>query len=96
MAGLAGAGAAIGFALVATLVFSVKEPNPDWGALWHLRPLIVTPLIAAIGAQVFGMVRLARSRAAWVRWTCGIVACVSFLVVLWIAIILGLDGTLWN
>lgn len=53
-------GAAIGFAIISVFVFSVDNPNPDWGKFWRIRPLIITPLAGAFGILSFYLTNLIR------------------------------------
>ena len=42
-------GAGIGLLLISLFLFSTGEPNPEWGKLWMIRPLIIVPLAGAMG-----------------------------------------------
>lgn len=86
----------IGLGLIALFVFSVKEPDPLWGSYWRVRPLLLTPLIAGAGA-VFAYFLYRRGLgSALHKAIFTILAAAAFLFSLWIGIILGLDGTLWD
>ncbi|WP_229598990.1 hypothetical protein [Runella sp. CRIBMP] len=49
-------GAGIALTVITIFLVGVREPNPAWGKLWMLRPLIIVPLAGAMGgAFVFFM-----------------------------------------
>ncbi|MGB3802201.1 MAG: hypothetical protein WA952_20430 [Lewinella sp.] len=89
-------GAALGLALISTFVFGVDNPKPEWGEYWRIRPLLVTPLVGAIGATVAYYTYHLLVRWGWPRMLVIIVCGLGVLVALWLGIILGLNGTLWN
>jgi hypothetical protein len=89
-------GAFIGFAIISFFVFSVKNPNPNWGSLWMIRPLIVTPLFGAVGMLFFYSPILFQIQVSWKKIITLIFSALAFIFCLWVGIILGLDGTLWN
>ncbi|GAB4335913.1 MAG: hypothetical protein OHK0038_13880 [Flammeovirgaceae bacterium] len=89
-------GAFIGFVIISLFVFSVKEPNPSWGNLWMIRPLIITPLFGAFGGLFFYVTSFFDTYVYWKKVAVFFLSFFAFLIFLWIGIILGLDGTLWN
>ncbi|MFZ6009251.1 MAG: hypothetical protein ACOYXT_02790, partial [Bacteroidota bacterium] len=42
-------GAGIGLTLITLFLLSADEPDPAWGKLWMIRPLIVVPFAGAMG-----------------------------------------------
>ncbi len=90
------AGAAIGLVIISFFVFTVDEPNPDWGKYWIIRPLIVTPLAAAFGILSFYLKDFFQPQSKVMNAFLLILSTLAFIVALWMGIILGLDGTLWN
>lgn len=89
-------GAAIGLAVISVFIFPVSEPNPEWGKLWRIRPLIVTPLAAAFGALSFFSTDIFRPKSVWLKAVLIGLSVFAFVFALWVGIILGLDGTLWD
>jgi len=89
-------GAAIGLALISLMVFSVDEPNPEWGRFWMIRPLIITPLAAAFGALSFFLKDFVRPESDLMRLVVILLSIFAFIIALWMGSVLGLDGTLWN
>jgi hypothetical protein len=85
-------GAGIGLLVISLFVFPT-EPKTEWGRFWIIRPLIVVPFAGAMGGLCnhiivnrFGLNKM----AAW------LLSGLVFLFGLWIGIVLGLDGTLWD
>lgn len=89
-------GGAIGLVIICMFIYSSFEADPDWGRHWRIRPLIVTPFITAFGGLWFHLVALARRKAIWVRVLSYPVSLFFFIISLWLGIVLGLDGTLWD
>ena len=89
-------GAGIGFFVIAWFVFGVDEPHPDWPANWRIRPLIVTPIAAAFGAAFSYVTDDLRREGGWKSFAAIVLSLFVFIVALWMGIVLGLDGTMWN
>ena len=89
-------GAAIGLTLISSLLYSVKNPDPNWGSLWYIRPLIMVPLAGAFGSLVFYTPKFIKSESSWKKVLVLILNTFAFIVALWMGIVLGLDGTLWD
>jgi hypothetical protein len=89
-------GATIGLILISLLVFSVKHPNPDWGKWWFIRPLIITPLVASLGSLSFYLKYFIQPQSILMRVFIMLLSTIAFIFTLWVGIILGLDGTLWD
>ena len=89
-------GAAIGLLFISIFLYSVKNPNPNWGKFWMIRPLIIVPLAGAFGSLSFYLKDFIGSQSSWKNILAIIFSSMAFIFILWIGIILGLDGTLWN
>jgi len=89
-------GAGIGLAVIALFVLPVKHPRAEWGQFWMLKPFIITPLSGAAGGLVaYFMVHL-RNVYAWNKTLTFLLTAIICTVGLWMGIVLGLNGTLWN
>lgn len=85
-----------GLGLISLFVFGVNDPDPEWGSYWRVRPLLLTPVVAGMGA-VFAYLLFNRNPgSAFHKVVLTVLAVGAFLFSLWIGIILGLDGTLWD
>ncbi|MBE99400.1 potassium transporter KefB [Flavobacterium coralii] len=90
------AGGTIALAVIALFVFSVNTSNPEWGNYWKVKPLLLTPFIGAFGGMVmYYCTRLAAYMQ--INKVAGFLLSIPvYVVILWIGIVLGLNGTLWN
>lgn len=88
-------GAGIGLLLISFFVFGVDNPNPAWPKFWYIRPLIITPIAAAMGGAFFAFMEYQASRG-FNKTLAVLVGLIGFLVALWLGTVLGLDGTMWN
>jgi predicted outer membrane lipoprotein len=89
-------GATLGFVIIASLLSTVRHPNPAWGRFWYVRPLILVPLASAFGSLFFYALGYVKSKNIFIKIGVFIACLFAFIVALWMGIILGLDGTLWN
>ena len=89
-------GAAIGLSIISFFVFSVNQPNPEWGEYWRVRPLIVVPFAGAMGGLCNYFLMHFHQRFGINKAVAVIISILAALFGLWIGIVLGLDGTLWD
>lgn len=89
-------GAAIGLLGISFFVFGVDNPDPAWGPNWMVKPLIVTPVVAAMGGAFFAFLTPMRRQSGWVMALGFVMSIFGFLIALWMGFILGLNGTMWN
>lgn len=89
-------GAGIGLLLISLFVFGVDNPNPEWGKFWIIRPLIVVPLAGAMGGLCNYFLVHFHHRFGINKTVAVIVSGFVFIIGLWLGIVLGLDGTLWD
>ncbi len=88
-------GWAIGLAVISLFIFDA-EGRPEWGDLWRIRPLIVTPLAGAAGGAFYYFMDQLRYRNGVNPTVAIILSLLVFIVGLWMGIVLGLVGTMWN
>lgn len=89
-------GWAIGLLITTLLIFSADEFKPEWDEWWMLKPLIITPLAAAAGMLGFYLRNYLSPTSGLGKITVFAISVLLFLAALWIGIVLGFDGTLWN
>lgn len=89
-------GGLIGLGIISMFVFGIDREDPAWGDNWRIRPLIVTPLVAALGGSAFYLVQFLKPKSLLIKIGLYAFSGFAFVVALWVGIILGLDGTLWN
>lgn len=87
-----------GIGLVVILFFIVgAQAKPEWGKLWMIRPLIIVPAAGAAGGLFsYLMHHYLGYRGGWHRVLSILLTAVVGLFGLWVGIVLGLDGTLWD
>lgn len=84
-------------ALLVILFFVVgQQKEPHWPEFWIIRPLIITPAAGAIGGLLLYFLDPLRSQQGWQKLAGTLLSLFGYVVVLWLGVILGLDGTLWN
>lgn len=89
-------GAIIGVTLVALYLAGADAPDPDWHALWWLRPLIVVGLAGAAAGFCFNVLTVWQTRNGWSRWPIYLLSALIALVAIWLGFVLGFNGTYWN
>jgi hypothetical protein len=89
-------GAGIALILIVIFLLQVREPNPAWGKLWMIKPLIIVPLAGAAGGVFYYFMDHLRYQGGWKKAVAIILSLIGYIFVLWIGTVLGLDGTLWN
>lgn len=88
-------GAGLGFFIILLFVTGA-ETQPHWPNLWQIRPLIITPLAGAIGGGLcYATIKILK-RAGLHSVLAIFLSLIGFFITLWMGIVLGLDGTLWD
>ena len=88
-------GAAIGLLVISFFVFGVDAPHLEWGKFWMIRPLLITPLAGATGGAFYSFMNYQRSRG-FNKILAILLSLVVFIIGLWLGVVLGLDGTMWD
>lgn len=85
-------------ALIVIILFvaPVKNPNPDWPTFWWIRPLLVVPFAGAMGGVFYFLADTFRYQGGWKKVMANVLSVIVYLFGLWMGIVLGLDGTLWD
>lgn len=89
-------GAIIGLAVILFFVLNVNEPHPAWGELWMIRPLLVVPLAGAGAGFISYLTDTLGKHGGWKKVAAVTLSIIVFFIALWLGIVLGLAGTLWN
>lgn len=88
-------GAGIGLLLISVFVIPA-EADRAWGKFWMVRPLIVTPFAGAM-AGMFNYLILNFHEFIGMNRKVAIIASVIMpLIGLYLGLVLGLDGTMWD
>ncbi|GAB4006018.1 hypothetical protein GCM10028808_07110 [Spirosoma migulaei] len=89
-------GAGIGLVLISIFLLGVREPNPAWGTLWMIRPLLIVPLAGAVGGLCNYVILHFHNQIGVNKSIAVIVSVLVGSIGLWLGIVLGLAGTLWH
>lgn len=89
-------GTAIGLVVIAIFVLPIKHPRAEWGQYWMLKPFIITPLSGAMGGLVAYFMARFRNQYGWNKTLTFLLTAIICVIGLWMGIVLGLNGTLWN
>jgi hypothetical protein len=89
-------GGSIGLMLISLFVFGVDNANPEWGKFWMIKPFLLTPLAGAMGGLFYYLMNYASSNYGVNKALSIIIGLVGFLVALWLGVVLGLNGTMWD
>jgi hypothetical protein len=89
-------GAAIGLLVISLFLLSAGEGIPAWGSYWRIRPLIIVPFAGAMGGLFNYLIVRFHSSFGVNKTLALLISALVFIAGLWIGIVLGLDGTLWN
>ncbi|WP_439882030.1 potassium transporter KefB [Pontibacter sp. MBLB2868] len=88
-------GATIGLALIFFFLFGA-ESDPSWPKLWMVKPLLLVPAASALGGLFYYNMDHLRSLGGWRAAVANILSVLVFILVLWLGIVLGLNGTMWD
>ncbi|MXV50089.1 potassium transporter KefB [Pedobacter sp. HMF7647] len=88
--------AGIALILISVFLFPVRDPNPAWGKLWMVKPLIIVPLAGSLGGLFYYNMDFLRHQGGWKKVLANLASLIVFVIVLWLGTVLGLNGTLWN
>lgn len=89
-------GAGIGLVFILFFVLGAGEPDPDWPKLWMVKPLLMVPAAGALGGLfIFNMDHL-RCQGGWREAFAYLLSFTVFIIVLWLGVVLGLNGTMWD
>jgi hypothetical protein len=89
-------GGGIALALISIFLLGVGEPNPAWGKLWMMKPLIIVPLAGALGGVFYYFINHRPYQKGWRKILVTIASLIVYIIGLWLGTVLGLDGTLWD
>ena len=88
-------GALIALLAISFFVFGVDEAKPEWGKFWMIKPLLITPLAGAMGGVFYAFMEYQSTRGLN-KTVAILLSIVVYCIVLWLGIVLGLAGTMWD
>lgn len=84
------------FMVALFFITSVDIPNPIWPACWYVKPLIVLPINGLLCGLVTYIISKVIKGSNTLNFFSMLLQTLSFIVMLWLSIVLGFHGTLWN
>lgn len=88
--------AIVGLLLIAFFVVAAGDGNPAWGKYWRIKPLVLTPLLCAMVGLCYDITEPLRKIAGWRGNVLFILSIIGLLMGIWMSLILGLNGTMWD
>lgn len=89
-------GAGIGLVMISFFVISAGKGNPAWSDYWRVKPLLLTPFLGAIVGLCYDVTEPLRRLDEWPGRVFLVLSILGYLVGLWMGLVLGLAGTMWN
>lgn len=89
-------GGAIGLAVLGFFVIGAGSGLPEWGKYWMIQPLLVGPFAGAVGGACNYYIMRFRVFVGVSRPLAFTISSVIFIFGMWMGIVLGLHGTMWN
>ena len=89
-------GAGIGLIMVSIFVIGAGKGNPDWGDYWRVKPLLLTPFLGAITGLCYDVTAPMRNLSSWIGRVFWVLSLAGYFVGMWMSLVLGLAGTMWN
>ena len=89
-------GATISLIIMYSFISSIQIPSPNWGTYWQFKPLILGPIIAGLGMILAYMALKYMMTLKLPKILSYLFALIIFIIILWVSMVLGFNGTLWD
>jgi hypothetical protein len=89
-------GAILGLLVISVFVIGAGKGNPDWGGYWRIKPLLLTPFIGAVVGMCYDITERLRKLNGWLGYLFAGLSIIGYAAGMWIGIVLGLAGTMWD
>lgn len=89
-------GAGIALAVISFFVIGAGKGDPVWGDYWRIKPLLLTPFLGAATGLCYDVTEPLRRLSGWRGICFTMLSVLGCLVGLWISLVLGLSGTMWD
>jgi hypothetical protein len=89
-------GAGIGLVLIGFFLIMTGEANPAWGDYWLVKPLLLTPTLAALVDLCYDVTQPLCRLKGWLGKLFLVLSLLGYALGLWLSLMLGMAGTLWN
>jgi len=88
--------AIVGLVVVGFFVIGAGDGDPAWGSNWRIKPLLLTPFMCAMVGLCYDITEPLRKIAGWRGNVLFVLSILGLIVGLWMSLILGLNGTMWD
>ena len=89
-------GAGIALIAISVFVIGAGNGNPTWGGYWRIKPLLLTPFLGAIVGLCYDITQPLRQIDGWLGKVFWVLSLVGYFIGIWMALVLGMAGTMWN
>ena len=89
-------GSCVGLFVILFFLLRVNDNHPDWGQYWMIRPLLMVPFAGAMAGLCNYFLVTYHAQFRLSKTVAVIASIVISIVGLWMGIVLGLVGTMWN
>ena len=86
----------IGLVVVSVFVIGAGKGEQAWGHYWQIKPLLLTPLLSAIIGLLYDLTEPLRKLKGIIGIVFSILSVLAVLVGIFISLVLGLNGTMWD
>lgn len=88
-------GAGLGLILITLLLAGADAPDPAWGKLWMIKPLMIVPIMGGMGGVLYFFMKKISLRGKMNRTLVLAMSVIAYIISLWVGVVVGLDGTMW-
>jgi hypothetical protein len=88
--------AGIGLALIGFFLIAAGKGDTAWGDYWRVKPLLLTPCLGAIVGLCYDVTQPLRQLKGWLGRVFFGLSLIGYAIGLWLGLVLGMAGTLWN
>jgi hypothetical protein len=89
-------GTAIGLIVISYFLISSGGGDPAWGRFWMIQPLIITPFAGAMGGLCNYIIFKYHEQFGVTKVVATVLSVLVYIVGLWMGVVLGLNGTMWD
>ncbi|WP_316832089.1 hypothetical protein [Pedobacter aquatilis] len=89
-------GALISLCIVSFFLIVAGKGNPGWGSYWQIKPLLLSPFLGSITGFCYDITARLRKINGWTGKLLIVLSLIGYFVGIWMSLVLGLAGTLWN
>ena len=89
-------GSVIAFVLISVILYKGGALDPKWPQFWYLRPLILVPLAGGVWRFIFYTMEKYRQGPIWRKVIVNLVCVLIYIIGIWLATVIGLDGVWWH